>query len=73
MPINYNAGIFSRNTRFNVGTLSRNTKLGEAGKVSDAMEPMGSCVGMRHRCTCARRVAAKSTIFIQFLYRSAIT
>ena len=69
MPINYNAGIFSRNTRSNIGTLSRNTKFDE-GKGSDAMEHMGSYVGMRHRC--ARHVAAKSTIFVQFLYWFAI-
>ncbi len=50
MPIDYHAGIFSQITRSNTETLSRNTEFDEAGKVSDAMEHMGSCVGMRHRC-----------------------
>ncbi len=47
MPINYNAGIFSHNTRFNIGTLSQNTNFDDAGKVSDVTEHMGSNVGMR--------------------------
>ncbi len=66
MPINYNAGIFSQNTRFNIGPLSQNTNFDEAGKVSDVTEHMGSNVGMRYPC--ARRVAATSILFVQFLY-----
>jgi hypothetical protein len=70
MLITYNAGIFSQNTRFNIGTLSQNINFDEAGKVSDVTEHMGSNVGMRNQC--ARRVAAKSILFVRFLYWFAI-
>lgn len=70
MPINYHAGICSQNTRFNVGTFSQNTNFDEAGKVSDVTEHMGSNVSMPYRC--AKQVAAKSLLFVQFLYWFAI-